>query len=243
MDQVLYLANALDLPCRDLDALDVLLSVHDPAQEHVPILCVDTDVAFRHARAAIELTFDLARERDVVERLAVTATGGVERPRAIPTACDSARRARAAARRSPRRTRDIARSRAVWRRRRPALGSRKYASSAPIVIPPAAAAAAIASGLTSMERPRLTLKRVGVGRALRPTRGAVSSMRTSHLNYQQATPSLAVVNRSLAASRPCRRAACVERTGPGHGTRRGRPTRARPAAPGGGLARTGRHRR
>src|SRR5918992_6277529 len=81
--------------------------------------------------------------------------------RAIPSACDSARRARTAARRSPRRRRDSARSRAVWRRRRPAFGSRKYASSAPSDIPKMALAA-IAGGLTAGERPRLKRLRLAV---------------------------------------------------------------------------------
>jgi hypothetical protein len=79
VDQVLHLADARDLPRRDLDALDVLLSLHDPAQEHEPVLCVDADVPRRHARATVELTLDLARERDVVERLTVVGAGGVER--------------------------------------------------------------------------------------------------------------------------------------------------------------------
>src|SRR5215213_2109284 len=49
--------------------------------------------------------------------------------RAMPTECDSARRARTMARRSPRRSRESARSRALWRRRQPTSGSRKSQSS------------------------------------------------------------------------------------------------------------------
>jgi hypothetical protein len=84
VDQILHLANARDLPRRDLDALNVLLSLHYPAQKHDPILCVDADLPLGHTRATVELTLDLARERHVVERLAVTAAGGVERAAGDP---------------------------------------------------------------------------------------------------------------------------------------------------------------
>jgi hypothetical protein len=84
VDQVLHLANARDLPRGGPDARDVFLSVHDPAQEHAAILCVDADLPLGHARAAVKLTLDLVGERDVIEWLALTAAGGVDRTPSDP---------------------------------------------------------------------------------------------------------------------------------------------------------------
>src|SRR4051812_13541746 len=89
-----------------------------------------------------------------------------------PTAFDSARRARRAVRRSVRRSRDTARSRTVWRRRRPPCGSRKYSSSAPSATPPAVATAST-HGMLS-ESARLRARRLVSG-----TRAALRVMATS----------------------------------------------------------------
>src|SRR5215216_4689042 len=84
VDQVLHVSNARDLPRDGPDALDVLLSVDDPAQEYQAVLCVDADLALGHARAAIELTLHLVGERDLVQWLALTAAGGVDRTSGDP---------------------------------------------------------------------------------------------------------------------------------------------------------------
>src|SRR5215213_7134238 len=68
MDQVLDRAHALDAPRLLPHAVDVVLALHDAAQEHDALLGVHADLTLRDVGAAQHLALDLLREREVVGR-------------------------------------------------------------------------------------------------------------------------------------------------------------------------------
>src|SRR5215213_8078203 len=69
MDQVLDSTHTLDAPRLLPHPVDVVLALHDAAQEHDALLGVHADLALRDVGTAEQLALDLLRERDVVERL------------------------------------------------------------------------------------------------------------------------------------------------------------------------------
>jgi len=68
MDQVLDRTHTLDAPRLLPHAVDVVLALHDAAQEHDALLGVHADLTLRDVGAAEHLALDLVREREVVGR-------------------------------------------------------------------------------------------------------------------------------------------------------------------------------
>ena len=113
MEQVLDFADALHLAGAALEVLDDLGPLYLAAEEHDSVLDVDVDLALRRVCGPEDLGLDLAGERDVVG-LRLLLLAEVRRLLLQSVSLGAAR------------------SRVIFRRRAPLLGSKKYASAAPI---------------------------------------------------------------------------------------------------------------